>query len=61
MAVTESLMPTEHPKCDATSLMKAVITPIMMMHTKKAAEPLPRAVYNQYKIMLNLIIRTTIS
>jgi hypothetical protein len=49
MAVTESLMPAEDPKCDATSLMTAVITPIMMMHTKKAAWPLTKAVYNQYK------------
>jgi hypothetical protein len=49
MAVTISLMPVKHPKCEATSSMIAVIAPITMMHTKKAARPLPRAVYDQYK------------
>jgi len=50
MAITASLTPTEHPKCEVTSPMIAVIPPITMMQTKKAAWPLSRAVNNWYKI-----------
>lgn len=35
MAVTESLIPSVHPKCDATSPITAVTTPIEKMDTTK--------------------------
>lgn len=39
IAVTESLRPIVHPKCDARSLINAVKTPITKMDTKKHAQP----------------------
>lgn len=35
MAVTESFIPSVHPKCDATSPMTAVTTPIEKIETTK--------------------------
>lgn len=35
MAVTESLMPSVQPKCEATSPMTAVTSPMQMMDTTK--------------------------
>lgn len=35
MAVTESLIPNVHPKCEATSPMTAVTTPIEKIETTK--------------------------
>lgn len=39
MAVTESLIPNVQPKCDATSPIIAVTTPIQKMDTTKHKYP----------------------
>lgn len=39
MAVTESLMPSVQPKCEATSPMMAVTTPMHNMDTTKHKYP----------------------
>lgn len=39
MAVTESLIPNVQPKCDATSPIIAVTTPILKMETTKHRYP----------------------
>lgn len=43
-ALTESLRPTVHPKCEARSPMRAVSTPMTRMQTPKQAQPLQYSV-----------------
>lgn len=58
IAVTESVSPMVHPKCDAKSPIKAVRPPMKMMATTKHAHPPHKSVGGQVaKMIFQKIVR----
>lgn len=53
IAVTESFMPKVHPKCEATSPIIAVTTPMHNIDTTKHKYPLNISKINEHKTMSN--------